>query len=95
MLHIYSKTSRTIAFRKTKDGYRWIGDQEIFEGPKEFKTPDGISHEILCLTYEIEPMSGHALNGLTIDYAGEDPRLRYPRKLALADVKPILKEWGY
>jgi hypothetical protein len=34
MLHIYSKTSRTIGFRKTSKGYRWIGDQEIFQGPK-------------------------------------------------------------
>src|SRR5262249_24997992 len=36
MLHIYSKTSRTIAFRKIKNGYQWIGEQEIFEGPKKY-----------------------------------------------------------
>jgi hypothetical protein len=25
MLHVYDRTSRTIAFRKTPSGYRWIG----------------------------------------------------------------------
>src|SRR5690554_1744462 len=29
MLHVYGTTSRTIGFRKTESGYRWISEQEI------------------------------------------------------------------
>src|SRR5258708_4708349 len=54
MLHIDSKTSRTIAFRKAVAGWRWIGDQEIFQGPKMYKTVDGTFPEQICLTYETE-----------------------------------------
>jgi len=50
MLHISSKTSRTIAFRKTDDGYRWIGDQETFQGPRMYKDVDGTFHEEFTLT---------------------------------------------
>ena|SRR5438552_17971828 len=75
MLHIYSKTSRTIAFRKTSNGYRWIGDQEIFQGPKEHKTVDGTFHEQLTFTYEVESVSGFPTNRLNITYSGEDSRL--------------------
>jgi hypothetical protein len=37
MLHISGKTSHTIAFRKGATGYAWIGEQEIFQGPKQYK----------------------------------------------------------
>jgi hypothetical protein len=30
MLHIESKTSRTVAFRKTGDGFKWTGEQGDF-----------------------------------------------------------------
>jgi len=95
MLHISSKTSRTIAFRKTSNGYRWIGDQEIFQGPKEYRTVDGTLHEQLTLTYEVESVSGFPTSRLNITYHGEDPRLAGRSSLSLADVKPILREWGY
>ena len=95
MLHIQSKTSRTIAFRKTSIGYRWIGDQEIFQGPKEYKTVDGTLHEQVTFTYEVESVTGFPTNRLNIAYSGEDSRLANRSNLALADVKPILKGWGY
>jgi len=95
MLHISSRTSRTIAFRKSADGYRWIGDQEIFDGPKNYTTPDGTFNEHVTLTYEVEPVSGFSTNQLNITYDGEDPRLAFPRKLMLSDIKPVLKQWGY
>jgi hypothetical protein len=95
MLHIYSKTSRTIAFRKTSGTYRWIGDQEVFQGPKMYKTVDGTFHEQLTFTYEIESVSGYPTNRLNITYSGEDARLANKTSLALADVRAILKEWGY
>ena len=95
MLHISSKTSRTIAFRKTSTGYKWIGDQEIFQGPKEYKTPDGTFHEQFTFTYEIESVSGFPMNKLNITYHGEDPRFTWPKNLTLNEVKPVLSEWGY
>jgi hypothetical protein len=94
MLHITAKTSRTIAFRKTDSGWKWVGDQEIFQGPTLYKSVDGTFPEHICLTYEIEHISGAPTNQLKIDYLGEDSRLA-GRPLALADIRPILKEWGY
>ncbi len=95
MLHISSKTSRTIAFRKTDDGYRWIGDQETFQGPGMYKTVDGTFHEEFTLTYEIESVSGVAKNQLNITYRGENSRFLWPKRLTLSDVKPTLRAWGY
>jgi len=52
MLHIDGKTSRTIAFRSVGSGYEWIGEQEIFEGPRKYKTVDGEFLESITLTYD-------------------------------------------
>jgi hypothetical protein len=95
MLHITAQTGRTIAFSKENGNYVWIGDQETFEGPKKYKTVDGISNEAITLTYETQRMSGYPLNQLNVTYRGEDPRLDGRNNLTLAIVKPILKEWGY
>jgi len=95
MLHIAAKTSRTIAFRKTDSGWKWTGEQEIFQGPKLYKSVDGTFPEHICLTYEIEHISGASTNQLKIDYLGEDSRLTGRTNLALGDIKPVLKEWGY
>jgi hypothetical protein len=95
MLHVDGKTLRTIAFRKNSAGYEWIGEQEVFQGPKQFQTVDGNFPEEITLTYEIEHISGPPLNRLNISYIGEDRRLAGRQNLSLEDVKPILKEWGY
>ncbi len=95
MLHITGRTSRTIAFRKTEAGWRWIGDQEMFQGPKIVKTVDGTFPEHIVLTYEVEHISGSPINHLTVNYMGDDARLANKNKLVLSDVRPILKEWGY
>lgn len=95
MLHFDVKTSRTIAFQKSPAGYKWIGEQETFQGPREYDTVDGTSKEQICLTYEIRHVSGVPLNRLSVTYGGPDTRLMNRFNLALADVKPILKEWGY
>lgn len=46
----FTRRLRTIAFRKTSNGYRWISDQETFQGPKEYKTVDGTVREQLTFT---------------------------------------------
>ncbi len=95
MLHIYAKTSRTIAFRKTDEGYRWIGEQEVFQGPQQFTNVDGTFYERVFLSYEVEEVAGYLTNVLRVSYFGEDPRLAHRHNLTLDDVNPILKEWGY
>lgn len=95
MLHITTKSYRTIAFRQTPAGYEWIGEQEVFQGPKKYKTPDGTFNEAISLTYELVRMSGYPLNQLNITYYGKDPRLTTKQPLVLSKVKPILREWGF
>jgi len=95
MLHITAKTVRTIAFRKENGDYVWVGDQETFEGPKEYKTVDGTFHEAITLTYEKQSISGFPLNQLNVTYSGEDPRLNRRNNLTLAIARSVLKEWGY
>jgi hypothetical protein len=97
MLHIYGRTSRTIAFRKTAEGFRWIGEQEIYTGPHTYDSVDGKYREQISVTYETEPVAthGHPLKQLLIMYHGEDPRLPKPMGLTWADIKPILNEWGF
>ncbi len=95
MLHGGGKTSRTIAFLKYPDGYHWIGEQEIFRGPKQYESVDGTFYEEVCLTYETHHVTGVPLNRLDVAYRGEDPRVVHPQGLSLEEVKPLLKEWGY
>jgi hypothetical protein len=92
MLHIYSTTSRTIAFREAAGGYRWIGEQETHRGPKKYKTVDGTFEEEIVVTYDTEKISGAPLNQVSIRYHGEDPNLAN-RDLTLAYVRPIMAEW--
>lgn len=95
MLHIVSRTYRTIAFKRDTSGYRWIGEQEAFEGPHKYTTVDGTFNEEIVLTYEVEHVSGAPLNRLYISYHGDDRRLSWPRALTLDDARSTLKEWGY
>ena len=93
MLHIYAETQRTIAFRKTTEGYRWIGEQETHEGPGTYQTIDGTFHEAITITYETEKVYGHPLNRINVRYRGDDPRLLLDPELTLDDVTPVLAEW--
>jgi len=90
MIHICSKTSRTISFRRTAAGYRWVSEQESFQGPKQYKTVDDTFFETIVLSY-----NGGWGSGLHVSYQGEDSRLSNHYELTLFEVKPILKEWGY
>jgi len=99
MLHTYSPNpggERTIAFRRTANGYRWIGEQQTFNGPSEYDSVDGRVREQITIAYEIEPVSGAPLRQLSIHYWGKDPRLGDDpaAALTLAQVRPILAEWG-
>lgn len=56
---------------------------------------DGTFHEQIVVTYDIESVSGHAINKLHVEYWGEDPRLAaHHQRLALERVRPIVDEWS-
>lgn len=93
MLHVYGSTSRTIAFRKTSSGYRWISEQEIHEGPKWYQTVDGTFREYIVVEYQREPVNGIPTNQLYIRYTGGNINLT-GREFTLAEVRPILDEWA-
>lgn len=93
MLHIYGDTSRTIAFRKIGNEYKWISEQEAYTGPKTYETPDGTLREQIVITFGTESVSGHEPNKLHVEYWGEDPRLVGRRNLTLKQVFPIIEEW--
>jgi hypothetical protein len=95
MLHVYGKTSRTIAFKRTDAGYEWIGEQETFQGPNEYRSVDGPFNEAITINYDRVPISGFPINTIAIDYRGEEPDLAAPRHLSLDVVRPWLKKWGY
>jgi hypothetical protein len=92
MLHVYGATSRTIAFRKTSTGYRWISEQEIHEGPKWYQTVDGTFRENMVVEFQTERVNGIPTNQLTIRYTGNDTNLQ-GRELALTEAIPILEKW--
>ena len=93
MLHVYGATSRTIAFRKTATGYRWISEQEIYQGPKWYQSVDGTFRECVDIEYQIEPVNGIPTNQLFIQYTGSDTNLE-GRKFTLTEVRPILEKWS-
>ena len=93
MLHIYDATSRTIAFKKTRNGYKWIHEQEIHVGPKTYKTVDGTLNEQITITYETANVSGAPLNQVFVQYQGEDSRLANRSDLTLNYVRSFIEEW--
>ena len=98
MLHVAGKTTRTVAFRRRDDHYEWIGEQETFEGPNEYDSPDGRFREAITITFETVHVSGAPLNRVYITYRGDDPHLTESdvrQQLALDTVRPILRKWGY
>ncbi len=99
MLHFGGKTPRTIAFRLDGHAYQWLGEQERFEGPRIWETPDGRFHESVVITFYKQASSG-VFQGLTIQYLGPDEKLMTPPgrpnwSLTLAEVNPLLEKWGY
>lgn len=95
MLYVKGKSNKTIAFQKTVNGYIWVHEQEIFEGPNTYDHPDGTFQETISLTYETQKVAGTYKDGINIIYCGDDPRLSKKWDLSPNDVIPIIKEWGY
>lgn len=93
MLHVYGATSRTIAFRKTQSGYRWISEQEVYEGPRWHQTVDGTFRDSIVIEYQTEPVDGIPTNHLSIRYTGSDTNL-IGREFTLPEVRPILGKWS-
>jgi hypothetical protein len=59
MLHFGGNPSRTIAFRWDGKSYQWLGEQEIFQGPRMWETADGRYHEQVAITFYKEAVLGN------------------------------------
>jgi len=96
-LHFEGNPHRTISFRWDGRAYQWLGEQEVFEGPRMYETPDGRYHERVVITYSTERAFG-TMKGLHIQYVGpESMRPASPEtnwSLTAAEVNPLLKRWG-
>ena len=95
MLHVYGKTSRTVAFKRNGNGYEWIGEQETFEGPHKYDSVDGTFNEAITVNYDRVPISGFPINTIAIVYRGEESELAGAQHLSLDAIRPWLKKWGY
>jgi hypothetical protein len=95
MLHVSGKKSRTVAFRRSENGYEWIGEQETFEGPRKYDSVDGTFNEASIVNYDRVPISGFPINTIAILYRGEEPELAGPRHHSLDVVRPWLEKCGY
>jgi hypothetical protein len=90
---------RTIGFRQTAIGYKWILEQEIHPGPGTFIQSGNkdhqwhAAHERIVITYETESLMGHPPGKLYIDYDGSDRRLAKRKDLTLDEIRPIMAEW--
>lgn len=94
MLHVYAKhQQRTIAFRRQGGKLKWIGEQIVVDGPRQYTTPDGTFNEQIAETYETSRVSGYRLNQLNVSYSGPDAVLRVNQDLGLSEVKPLLDQW--
>jgi hypothetical protein len=98
MLHFAGNPYRTISFRWDGKAYQWLGEQEVFEGPRTYETPDGRYHERVEITYSTERAFG-TMKGLHIQYDGpESMRAASPEtnwSLTVAEVNPLLKKWHF
>jgi len=100
MLHFGGNPSRTIAFRWDGKAYQWLGEQEIFKGPRVYDTPDGRLYEEISISFFKEKLPGE-LMGLKVNYSGPDDKLMMPKpdrpnwSLTLAEVNPLLKKWDF
>jgi hypothetical protein len=92
MLHIYDTTRRTIAFRKTPDGYRWINEQEIHDGPGWHQSMEGTFRENILVEFQTEHLNGIPTNQLYIRYTEAGTNWN-ARDLTLAEALPILESW--
>src|SRR6266567_8444611 len=65
VLYFGGNPLRSVVFRWDGKAYEWFGEQETFEGPQMWDTPDGRMHERLSITFYKEAGEGH-LKGLDI-----------------------------
>ncbi len=82
---------RLVHFRKTPDGYRWIGEMESYEAPGAEESGPA-PRERITISYQVEPVGKGPTNQLHVAYYGSDTKLA-GRTLTLEDVRPVLAEW--
>jgi hypothetical protein len=99
-LNIYNTTAlydgihRTIEFRKTATGYKWLREFETHPGPRTFTQSGHTAHETISIIYDTTGISGVTPNKLHVYYDGFDSRIVSGKDLTLDEVMPILAEWS-
>ena len=94
MLHLSrGHVSRTVDFVREGTGYRWIGEQEVHEGPRVVEGIDGNYREIISMTFSDRSRSGVS-QGLYINYHGPDSSLRMRNRLTHEDLRRTLEAWA-
>jgi len=101
----YKHTERYIALKNENGVLQWVSESMMFQGPKEYINDEGFStKEWISLRCETEQgaTGGKYTTGTMAMYSGPDERLIGEEgwtidggDLSLADVVPILREWGY
>jgi hypothetical protein len=92
MLHIYSKATHHVAFRLEGGRYEWVGEEETCEGPRKYKTADGVFKEQL----DISNFHGvlHTFEGLHVSYRGPDEALRLEANIPIEKAKQLIAKWN-
>jgi hypothetical protein len=97
----YPHTEQGVALKRTDGDYKWVSESMTFSGPNRYISDDQLINESITITCEIEQVVyiGTNVEGTVIRYFGPDKRLarsgNYAEGLSVAQVGPILREWGY
>lgn len=94
LLHVGGKRLlREVAFIRDNSGaYRWIGEQEVHEGPREYDTEDGRHREFVAITYAEKAMRGWP-QGSQVEYRGPDAALM-TQNLSVEDARALIERWA-
>ena len=90
MLRIYSKSNHYVAFRREGDRYKWVGELEQCEGPREYRSADGRMNEGVTISY-FQHASGYR-DGLHTSYVGPDSLT--DQEIPLEQAKQLARQWG-
>lgn len=90
MLRIYSKSKHYVAFQREGDRYKWVGELEQCEGPREYRSADGRLNEEVTISY-FQRASGYQ-DGLHTSYVGPDSLT--DQEIPLERAKQLTKQWG-
>ena len=97
MLGIYANEIRYnakevhhVAFRLDRGSYKWVGELEQCEGPREYRSADGRMQEEVTISYfqHVPTMA----EGVHATYVGPDSLTN--KEISIVKGRELLKSWG-